>query len=202
MIQAMSVKKKTKRPLLGVPRIPATRRPICFFWKPAMIGFSLIELMVTIAVLAIVLSIAAPSFQAFVRNNRMTSVANELVSALNLARSEAVRRGKTVTVCQSDANAATPSCNGTSWTDGWLVFVGTAGAGDDDSANHIKVGQINLDGVQIDAPADEMGFSASGASTSSGTFTISTVCESGDGNKKREVEIGTTGRISVSSPPC
>lgn len=165
-------------------------------------GLTLIELLVTIAVLAIVLSLGVPAFQDFTRNNRMISVTNELVSGMNLARSEAIRRGKTVTVCKSDAASSTPSCDGSTWADGWLVFLGTAGAGDDDSANHIKTGQMNAGGVTITAPADSIEFSASGVASATGDFSVSTICESGDGNTKRVVNIGTTGRVSVSKEDC
>lgn len=184
----------------------AERKSACQLWKqmkPVTTGFTLLEMMVVIAVLAIVMSIAVPSFQGVARNSRTSSVANELLSALILARSEAVRRGKTVMVCRSDTSAVPPSCNGTSWTDGWLVFVGTgAGSGDEAVANHIKVGQIKSAGIQIDAPADETGFSANGASTAAGTFTISPACVSGDGNKNRILEISPAGRVSITTGDC
>ncbi|MBS3746302.1 MAG: GspH/FimT family pseudopilin [Wenzhouxiangellaceae bacterium] len=56
-------------------------------------GFTLIELMVGIAVLAILLTVAVPSLQKIIRDNRVTAQANELVAMANLARNEAVRRG-------------------------------------------------------------------------------------------------------------
>jgi type IV fimbrial biogenesis protein FimT len=74
-------------------------------------GFTLIELMITIAVAAILLSIGVPSFQNIIRENRLATQANELITALNLARSEAIRRGQNVTV--------TP--NGGDWNSGWVV---------------------------------------------------------------------------------
>ncbi|NCS66623.1 MAG: hypothetical protein COS39_04810 [Hydrogenophilales bacterium CG03_land_8_20_14_0_80_62_28] len=85
--------------------------------KNATNGFTLVELMVTVSVAAILLVIAVPSFSVFLMNNRMATQANDLISALNLARSEAVRRGATVTVCAS-SNQAT--CIG-GWAQGWVV---------------------------------------------------------------------------------
>ncbi len=95
-------------------------------------GFTLIELMVTLAVAAILLTVGVPSFRATVENNRLTTAANELVSALNLARSEAIKRGVRVTVCKS-ADGATCTTSG-DWEQGWIVFVDLNGDGifDDD----------------------------------------------------------------------
>lgn len=82
-------------------------------------GFTLYELMITVAVAAIILSFGVPSFTTFMANNRATTHANELVTALNLARSEATRRGMAVTVCSSTNNS---TCNGdTDWSTGWVV---------------------------------------------------------------------------------
>lgn len=85
------------------------------------LGFTLIELMITIAILAILLTIAVPNFITFVQNSRLTSQANDLVTALNYARSEAIKRGVRTTVCSStDGESCAAS---TTWDTGWLVFV-------------------------------------------------------------------------------
>ena len=76
-------------------------------------GFTLIELLITITIAAIVLGIAIPSFSSIIASNRLTTSANELVTALNLARSEAVKRGQDVVVGKTVIN----------WEDGWQVFV-------------------------------------------------------------------------------
>lgn len=80
-------------------------------------GFTLIELMVTLSVLALLLGIGVPSFQATIQGNRITTTANDLVAALQFARSEAVRRGVNVTLCASNDQT---TCSG-AWTDGWVV---------------------------------------------------------------------------------
>jgi type IV fimbrial biogenesis protein FimT len=83
-------------------------------------GFTLIELMITLAVLSILLGVGIPSFQDFIRNNRVTAQANELLSAMQVARSESIKRGMTTTVCAS-SNQATCS-NSTNWATGWISF--------------------------------------------------------------------------------
>ena len=86
-------------------------------------GFTLIELMVTVAVAAILVAVAAPSFQAFFNRNRIATVTNDYIAAINYARSEAVKGGGNATLCMSNNNA---SCTGTGWSNGWIVTVGTA----------------------------------------------------------------------------
>jgi len=85
-------------------------------------GFTLIELMVTLAVLAVVASVAVPSFSTMINNNRSVTLAEDMAGALNYARSEAVKRSTNVTLCASADGSA---CDGT-WTDHWIVFVDTA----------------------------------------------------------------------------
>jgi type IV fimbrial biogenesis protein FimT len=84
-------------------------------------GLTLIELLVVLAIAAIITTTAVPSFQAFIQNNRMSTTVHQFVSSLNLARSEAVKRGERVTMCKSN-DAATCS-NGGDWSQGWIVFV-------------------------------------------------------------------------------
>ena len=80
------------------------------------------ELMVTIAIAAILVGIAIPSFTSTIASNRLTTSANELVTALNLARSEAVKRGMRITLCKS-ANGSSCTTSGTvNWSQGWIIF--------------------------------------------------------------------------------
>lgn len=89
-------------------------------------GFSMIELVITIAIAAILLTLAIPSFTSFLNSNRVSGQANELLATFQTARLESIRRGRQVVVCgSSNANAATPSCSGTAAWGGWISFVDT-----------------------------------------------------------------------------
>lgn len=75
-------------------------------------GFTLVELLVAVAIMAIIASIALPSFGNMLRRSRLTASANELVAALQTARMEAVRRNARITVCPSTTGSA---CAGANW---------------------------------------------------------------------------------------
>ncbi len=83
-------------------------------------GFTLIELMMTLAVMSILMVVGVPAFQTFVQNNRQTAEHNDLIMALLSARSEAVRTNVPVVICVS-ADGQTCS-NSPNWEQGWIVF--------------------------------------------------------------------------------
>lgn len=76
-------------------------------------GFTIVELVIVITIMAILVAIAIPSFQQLMMTNRLASATNDLMGSLNLARSEAIRRGAWVNV----------GVTGASWKDGWRVFI-------------------------------------------------------------------------------
>ena len=88
-------------------------------------GLTLIELMVTIAILVVTMAAAVPQFAQWGRSTRVTTQATDIQTALTYARSESLSRGVRVTVCRStDPRAARPACSALgTWADGWLIFV-------------------------------------------------------------------------------
>lgn len=100
-------------------------------------GFTLIELMVGVAVLAIALGAGVPSMSEFIKNSRLAAHTNDLLASLHLARTEAIKRNARVTLCKS-ADAAT--CNtaaGTGWQIGWMVFADAAPFGSREGADAV-----------------------------------------------------------------
>jgi type IV fimbrial biogenesis protein FimT len=97
-------------------------------------GFTLIELMFTIAVAAVLLAVGVPNFRDFVRNSRMAGAANDIITDFNLARSEAIKRGVPVTLCKSQ-DGATCDADAVDPFNRWIVFVDDADPAVVDGAN-------------------------------------------------------------------
>ena len=96
-------------------------------------GLTLIELLVTVAVVSIMLAVGVPAYQRMTEDNRRVAIINSLAGALNLARSEAVKQARAVTVCASnDGNI----CSGNpDWSSGWIAFLDQNRDGNPDDAN-------------------------------------------------------------------
>ncbi|MEO7052213.1 MAG: GspH/FimT family pseudopilin [Rhodanobacter sp.] len=90
-------------------------------------GFTLVELMVTIAVVAILLAIALPSFRNVIQRNRVASASNDLLASVSYARTTAINRGQLVSMCPSTDGASCTSA-GKDFESGWIVYTYPAGA--------------------------------------------------------------------------
>lgn len=154
-------------------------------------GFSLIELMVTVAILAILLMIAAPSFTETIRNNRANALANNFVTSFQYTRSEAIKRNQRVTICPGRSG----DC-GTDWSEGWRAQITTGGG-----TEVLKTWPPLDDNMTITGANNTITFNASGLLTSAaGAFTLApSTCV---GNNKRTIEITITGRSTISKGDC
>ncbi len=141
-------------------------------------GMTLIELMMAIAIAAILLAVAAPSFQQALNGNRLGSAVEELSSAMNLARAEAVRANRRAVLCRSTDNSA---CDGTASTwPGWIVFVDTDGDGVRDAGEPlIKSGRfiaelVVTSSANIAAVNERISFRADGTARATDNVTLLT----------------------------
>ncbi len=114
-------------PLIGEPTARFAALAAFLPMKRLNRGVTILELMTTVAVVAILLGLSVPTFRSFSRNNSLTAIQNDLVTSFNLARSEALRRNRPVSVCAS-ADGTTCGVD-TDWNIGWIAFVDRSTAG-------------------------------------------------------------------------
>jgi type IV fimbrial biogenesis protein FimT len=87
-------------------------------------GVTMIELAVTVAIVSILASLAIPSFVNLIADNRQSSQVNSLLADMRFARSESIKRGRSVALCPSASpESVSASCSGSDWKTGWIVFV-------------------------------------------------------------------------------
>jgi len=160
-------------------------------------GFTLIELMVTIAVAAVLLTLAAPSFQSLLISNRLTALTNDLVSDLAFARSEAIKRGVVVSVCV--ANSTTTCGAGTDWAQGWIVFVDAGTAGDATGDTVLRYHEALRGNTTLNATIGNhfISYFPSGTVDAAQTFKV---CSTGA--QGRNVAISASGRVNTTTVSC
>jgi len=159
-------------------------------------GFTLIELLVTLSIAAILLAVAVPNFITFVQNNRLATQANDLVTMLNYARSEAVKRNQRVTVCSRATNT---SCAGTTnWDSGLLVFVDTNGDGVKDGGEDVLQVRQGLEGSNtLQTGLTRVTYQSNGFSSGfMGTFRL---CDSRGTASARAIVISNQGRVRTNT---
>lgn len=175
-------------------------------------GLSLIELMVTVVVLAIILAVAVPAFQGTIASNRLTTSTNDLLSAMAMARSEAIRRGGRVTVCKSADGTACTTAGG--WEQGWIVFTDGTRAGFSPSIDIgesvIVVTRAHPDRITIQGTAPVVSYVSFAADGTVRTMTGGLlsgrlrVCSTStfltDAGRARELSISSAGRLASSVP--
>jgi type IV fimbrial biogenesis protein FimT len=173
-------------------------------------GFTMVELLITVSILGILSAMAYPSFNEIIRNNRRSSYANDLLAAINVARSEAIKRNAQVTIQRLGSTAG-------QWESGWTVFVDSdsSGAFNDNGTAPLCEMSNNIaseDCLLKTYPALLTGFtlrtgttfqhfiafSSSGLSVGAGVDTFRVCDPTADNTKSRAIIVSTTGRARVS----
>jgi len=150
-------------------------------------GFTLVELMITLVVATILITMGVPSMSTMIKNNRLTAHTNQFVTAMNFARSEAIKRGATISVTAVDATD-----NANEWGPGWQVL------------NGVEVLRVfpaleasttfnSANGVST------FGYLASGRVGNADTLTL---CDDRTAETGRVIDIALTGRVSTTTAAC
>lgn len=163
-------------------------------------GTTLLELMVVLAVAAILLAIGIPSFASLSTNSHLTSATNSMVASLHLARSEAIKRNSRTVLCPSASGTACAVSGG--WQQGWLVFHDVNNNAALDAGEAVILSQRGMpDGFRLTGNshvASYISYTPIGATrTLSGLYQVGTltVCEASESPvSARQIVISSTGR--------
>jgi prepilin-type N-terminal cleavage/methylation domain-containing protein len=177
--------------------------------KKSRAGYTLLELMVVISIVSILAVVVVPGMQDGMRRNAKDSYMLDLLSAVALARSEAVTQGRAVSICRSVDQAVCTAIAGGDWSVGWIVFddAGTAGTVDGaDSILQSGKAETNLSIVTLktalDASfaADFLQFNEEGFLKTSATGAYFKFCgQDNDASTARAVWLSNTGRSTLST---
>ncbi len=162
------------------------------------------EMLITIAVLAILVTLAVPNFRQFIQNNRLSAQANELVAAMQYARSEALQRGVEVRVCASSDQA---SCTG-NWNQGWIAVADPGGTDEE----VLRVWQSPGTDFQLAANGGTVRYQPDGCLSSDGNaqcwentdgeVSFDMKLEGCTSDNARQVLVERTGRVASQRTEC
>lgn len=146
-------------------------------------GFTLVELLITLTIAAILVSLAAPSFSAMLKNNRLSAQGNEIVLSLNYARSEAVRRGTRVSLDSDTVN----------WHEGWSI--------------NTQAGSTVREHAALDGSSTLVGTASNVTYRANGFLTVDdditfTLCDDRADGPGRSIVVAPTGHISNTVIVC
>ncbi|MGE0082037.1 MAG: GspH/FimT family pseudopilin [Thiohalomonadaceae bacterium] len=147
-------------------------------------GFTLVELMITLAVAAILLRVAVPAFINMAKSNRLTAQVNMFVTSMNFARNEAINRRQNFTVEAIDDD----------WTQGWEVT--------DAGGNVVRVVPALHPATTFTANNDTFTFTYQPNGRITGPSDTLAMCDDRNGEQGRQITVSPTGRISVEAVPC
>lgn len=166
-------------------------------------GFTLVELVVVLAIISILVGIGTPAFTGFVRKAKLTSATNDLFASLLLARSEAAKRGGRVALCKSTDGGTCSAAGG--WEQGWIIFHDANNNGAHEAGEAIVLraqamstdlhlaGNLNVAKYVSYTPTGET--KLTGGGFQAGTITLCT--RSSDRQEARQIVISSSGRPRV-----
>lgn len=176
---------------------PTSRRTV---QNTCQSGFSMIELMTVLSIVAILLGIAVPSFASLIRDTKLVVATNDFFSSINLARSEAIQRGMRIDMVPLDQSG--------DWAKGWTVLVDENNNQKIDAAESVIFSHgpvspgVKIDATLTDSPAQYLAYNAAGRSrtnasnyrTQFGTITFELA------GKARKIKLNFLGRPRICNP--
>ncbi|MFR0691631.1 GspH/FimT family pseudopilin [Enterobacterales bacterium AE_CKDN230030158-1A_HGKHYDSX7] len=147
-------------------------------------GFTLLELMVTVALAATLAALALPSFDDVTLSSKLSASANDLVAGVAVARSEAIKRNAVASMCVSTNGS---SCGSGGWEQGWIVVAGAA---------VIQKHPAAPNGLKVSSSVTKIDFQPSGVGSTQASITVCRALPR-PGSQERVVNVGATGRAYV-----
>lgn len=163
-------------------------------------GFTILELLIGVTILAITMALAAPNFIDIVKNNRIAGASSDFIGALQLAKTESASSVRPVSICKSN-NDGDKCVGGGDWQQGWLVFTDLDADGNlDGDDTIIFVNQALDDQITFGGTAgvdDSITFNPSGTTSLTSTETLILCDERGFDYSGKGILISITGRASI-----
>jgi len=152
-------------------------------------GFTVIEMLITLSILAILLALSVPNFRNLISNSNMVSNTNAMIGAFNYARMEAIKRGSTVNVDQI----------GGDWTEGIVVWANTDAINAMSSDEVLRIWSAFDDASTVSSAQSTFSFNAVGGVNSSSVFEV---CDNRTGEEGIQVSILISGVIIADKVNC
>ena len=167
-----------------------------------VVGITIIEMVVSLAVVSILATSGIPAFSSFIQSNRLSNSAFDLLGTIQLARTESVKRRTQVVLCRSaNPNLATPSCSGSAntWTTGWLVFASGDANSTYESATDtlLGIGLVDLRNVTVitnSTSDNNLEYKSDGTTDEGGGIARFAVCDKRGGAHGRQINVPPHGR--------
>ncbi len=168
-------------------------------------GFTLIELIVTLSIGAILVTAAAPTFFDMIQRDRLVSQANDFIATLGLARAEAVSRGQRIVVCKSPGPAHNTCATSGNWEQGWIVFADDGDniytpANDDPLGGILRIHEALGGSTTLDGDAnisDNIAFLGTGFTATTQLRSLSLCDSSADKTKGKNIIVLPVGQARV-----
>jgi type IV fimbrial biogenesis protein FimT len=178
-------------------------------------GFTLIELMIVVAIVAILLSIVVPGFRTMFANNNAATLSEDFASAISYARVEAVKRGKAVSLCRSNTAGTDCDDSGNDWNVGYLIYL-EGKTSETDTATSVPTDGVlkvypsslesksSIEVVRDSNPVKFLRFTSLGtlARNVDKEAVITTTVANCKGNQTREITLKLSGSVSVAKKTC